>query len=98
MTRFALDSPVLTVPRHYTYWLLSLGDYLWVDPDGPAAHGRLVTLREPGRGGETVVRLLIERDGRRLLRALDERFPERTVDAGNETDIRGVVVLVGHTV
>ena len=37
-------------------------------------------------------------DGRRTLRALDGRFPERTVDAGNETDIRGVVVFVGNTV
>ena len=53
----------------------------------------------PGaRGGETVVRLLVERDGRRILRALDGRCPEPTVDAGNETDIRGVVVLVGNTV
>ena len=30
--------------------------------------------------------------------AADGRFPERTVDAGNETDIRGVVVFVGNTV
>ena len=36
---------------------------------------------DPGRG-ETVVRLLTERDGRRLMRALDERCPEHTVDAG----------------
>ena len=28
------------------------------------------------------MRLLVERDGRRLLRALDGRCPERTVDAG----------------
>ena len=55
-------------------------------------------MRDPARGGETVVRLLVERDGRRTLRALDERCPERTVDAGNETDIRGVVVFVGNTV
>ena len=27
-----------------------------------------------------------------------ERCPERTVDASNETDIRGVVVFVGSTV
>ena len=74
------------------------GDYVWVDPGEPAAHGRLVAVRDPGRGGETVVRLLVERDGRRLRRALDERCPERNVDAGNETDIRGVVVLVGNTV
>ena len=36
-------------------------------------------------------------DGRRSLRALDGRCPERTVDAGNETDFRGVVVFVGNT-
>ena len=75
-----------------------VGDYVWVDPDEPAVHGSLVAVRDPGRGGETVVRHLIERDGRRILRALDDRCPERTVDAGNESDIRGVVVLVGNTV
>ena len=30
--------------------------------------------------------------------AADGRCPERTVDAGNETDIRGVVVFVGNEV
>ena len=30
--------------------------------------------------------------------AADGRFPERSVDAGNQTDIRGVVVFVGNTV
>ena len=74
------------------------GDYIWVDPDEPAADGSFVAVRDPGRGGETVVRLLVERDGRRTLRALDERYPERIVDAENETDIRGVVVFVGNTV
>ena len=74
------------------------GDYVWIDPDEPAADGRLVAVRDPARGGETVVRLLVERDGRRTLRALDGRCPERTVDAGNETDIQGVVVFVGNTV
>jgi len=74
------------------------GDYVWVDPDEPAGDGRLVAVRDPARGGETVVRLLVERDGRRTLRALDRRFPERAIDADNETDIRGVVVFVGNTV
>ena len=46
------------------------GDYDRFDSDEPAADGRLVAVRDPGRGGETVVRLLAE----------------RTVDAGNETD------------
>ena len=74
------------------------GDYVWVDPDEPMADGCLVAVRDPGRGGETVVRRLVVRDGRRFLRALDARVPERSVDAGNETDIRGVVVFVGNTV
>jgi len=65
------------------------GDYVWIDPDEPAVDGSVVAVRDPGRGGETVVRRLVVRDGRRFLRALDERIPERTVDAGNETDIRG---------
>jgi len=51
---------------------------------------RLDAVRDSGRGGQTVVRLHIELDGRRTLRALDKRWPERTVDADNETDIRGV--------
>ena len=75
-----------------------VGDYVWIDPDEAMAAGRLVAVRDPGRGGETVVRQLVERDGRRILRALDERFPKRTIDAGNETDIRGVVVFVGNEV
>ena len=71
-----------------------MGDYVWVKPDKSTAHGRLVAARDPGRGGETVVRFLVERDGRRLLPALAHCRPEHTVDAGNETDIRGVVVFV----
>ena len=67
-------------------------------PTSPAEHGSLVAVRDPGRGGETVVRRLVERDGRRTLCAEDERCPERTVDADNETDIRGVVVFVGNEV
>ena len=74
------------------------GNYVWIDPDEPAADGRFVAVPDPARGGETVVRLLVERDGRRTLRTLDERCPERPIDAGNETNIRGVVVFVGNTV
>ena len=74
------------------------GDYVWIDPDEPAVDGSFVAVCYPERGGETVVRLLVERRGRRILRAFDERCPERTVDADNETDIRGVVVFVGNTV
>ena len=44
------------------------GDYVWVGPDEPAAHGRRVAVREFGHSRETVS-LLIEHDGRWLLRA-----------------------------
>ena len=33
---------------------VGMGDYVRVDPDDPAAHGRLVAVRDPGRAGETV--------------------------------------------
>ena len=35
------------------------GDYVRADPDEPAADGRFVAVRDPGRGGETVVRFLV---------------------------------------
>jgi len=75
-----------------------VGDYVWVDPDEPAAHSRPGAVRDLGCDGVTVIRLLVERDGSRTLRALDRRCPERPIDAGNETDIRGVVVLGEDTV
>ena len=74
------------------------GDYVRVDPDVPAALGSLVAVCDPALGGGTVVRRLVERDGHRTLCAEDERFSERTVNADNETDIRGVVVFVGNEV
>ena len=77
---------------------VQMGDYVWVDPDEPAAHGPRVAVRDPGRGGEIVVTLLVERDGHRLLRVLDGRCPKRAIDASNETDNRCVVVFVGNTV
>ena len=29
-----------------------VGDYVWVDPDKPAAEGLLIAVRDPGRGGK----------------------------------------------
>ena len=74
-------------------------DYVSVDPGDPVVmQGRLVTVRDPGRGGESVVRLLIKRDGRRVLRALDDRCPERTVNVGDASHIRDIAVLVANRV
>ena len=77
---------------------MRVGEYVWVDPDEPAADGSLVAVRESGCCGETVVRFLVERVGRRILRTLDERCPERTVNASNETDMLDIVVFVGNRV
>ena len=73
------------------------GDYAYVDPDEPATHGRLVAVWDKAQRG-TLIRLLIERDGRRVLRTMDESCPDQTVDSSNETDIQGVVVFVGRRV
>ena len=95
---FGSETSIVRIAENAMAPRVRVDDDVPVDPDEPAAHIRLVAVRDSGRGGETIVRLLVERDGRWILCALDERCPERTVDAGNETDIRGVVVLVGNTV
>ena len=76
---------------------LVAGDYVYVDPDEPAEHGRLVAVWD-GEPRETAVRLYVVEDGRRVLRALAGGHPDRVVDADNETDIRGVVVFRGRKV
>ena len=45
---------------------------------------------------ERAHRQFVYRDWCRGAAVLVERCPERTVDAGNETDIRSVVVFVGN--
>ena len=72
------------------------GDYAYVDPAEPAEPGRLVAIHD-GSGG-TTVREMVARSGRRVLRALAPGWPERVLDADNETMIRGVVVFEGRDV
>ena len=55
----------------------------------------VVDRRLAGRSHPPVAGVVCSRAGRL---PLDGHCPERTVDAGNETDIRGVVVFVGFTV
>ena len=75
---------------------ISRGDYVYVDPDGPAADGSVVLF---GRGADAVARLLVaEADGRRVLRAARDGYPEIVVDADNEADIRGVAVFAGRAI
>ena len=70
------------------------GDWLYVDPDEPAEPGRCVGIEDPDGGGRTA-RLMVERDGRRVLRALDGGRPDIVLDRDNETMILGTVVFRG---
>ena len=40
----------------------------------------------------------MEADGRRVLRAAPDGYPEIVVDADNEADIRGVAVFAGRAI
>ncbi len=53
------------------------GDAVRIDPDVPPADRGLVAVRDPAGGGETVVRRLVEHDGRRTLHTPDARAPHR---------------------
>ena len=44
--------------------IVAAGDCAYVDPDEPAAHGRIVAVRADGPGGATLVRLLAVESGR----------------------------------
>lgn len=94
---FGKDTFIVRLAGTSTTRCVRDGDYAYVDPDEPAAHGRLVAVRDEAQL-QTSIRLLIERDGQRVLRTLDESCPDRVVDASNETDIQGVVVFVGRRV
>ena len=73
------------------------GDYVCVDADkAPAVDGSVVLF---GRGADAVVRrLVVGADGRRVLRAARDGYPEIVVDADNEADIRGVAVFAGRAI
>lgn len=70
------------------------GDWLYVDPDEPAAAGRCVAIEDPA-SGERTVRLMVAAQGRRVLRALEDGWPEIVLDRDNETMVLGTVVFAG---
>ena len=74
---------------------IAAGDHVYVDPDEPAVDGSMVLF---GYGEEAVVRQLVVAGGWRVLRALRDGYPEITVDADNETGLRGVVRFAGRGV
>ena len=71
---------------------------MYVDPDEPAARGRIVAVRADGPGNATLVRRLIAEEGDRTQRAANPGRPDMEVTRVNETMIRAVVVFVGRAV
>ena len=80
---------------------VATGDYLWVDPDEPALHGRLVAV-DAGCGdaapGTVLVREYLVEDGVRVLRAPAGPDADIALDVDNETMLLGVVVFRGRGV
>ncbi len=65
------------------------GDYVWVDPDEPAAHGRIVVVRADSPGRATPVRRMAVESGRSVPRAANPGFPDIAVTCANETITSG---------
>ena len=92
---FGPETFFLRVRGHAMAPLFVDEDWVWVDPDEPAADGRYVAVRDP-EAGTPQVRLYLVRDGRRFLRALDPDVPKRELTRDNETDLLGTVVFRGN--
>ncbi len=69
------------------------GDHLQVDLDEPTVNGWVVAVRD-GEVGEATMRLHVEKDRRRVLRALKRDWRERVVNWSDETDILSEATLV----
>ena len=59
--------------------LAAAGDFAYIDPDEPAAHGRIVAVRADGPGSATPVRLMAVESGRSVLRAANPGQPDMEV-------------------
>ena len=71
---------------------------MYVDPDEPAAHGRIVAVRSHGPGSATLVRLMAVGSDRSVPRAANPSRPDMEGTRANETMMRAVVAFVGRAV
>ena len=78
--------------------LAAAGDFAYVDPDEPAAHGWIVAVRGDGPGRATRVRRMAAGSGRSVPRAGGPRRPRIAVLRTGETMMRAVAVFVGREV
>ena len=78
--------------------LAAAGDFAYVDPDEPVAHGRIVAVRADSPGSATLVRPMAVESGRSILRAANLGRSDMDEPRANETMMRAVVVFVGRGV
>ena len=78
--------------------LAAAGDFAYVVPDEPTAHGCIVAVRADSPGNATRGRRIAVENDRSGLRAANLGFPDIAVTRANETMIRAVVVFVGRAV
>ena len=78
--------------------LAAAGDFASVDPNQPAAHGRIVAVRADSPGSTTPVRLVTVENGWSVPRTADPGRPGIAVTRADETMLRAVAVFVGCAV
>ena len=74
------------------------GDFIFVDPEPPPAHGSYVVVRRGDGTGAATFKQLVEEDGRRYLKAVNPDWPEPIVEADAQAIISGTVVFKGRAV
>lgn len=90
------DAFITTVPGHSMYDPLgqksySHGDFIAVDPSRPAVNGSMVLVYK-SRTGETLFRQLLIEGGKRMIQALNKKWPDEIESLGAEDSIVGVVI------
>lgn len=76
-----------TAPKSYRD-----GDFIAVDPDRAAEHGSMVVIRLDGQDRATFKQLLLEPDGKRMLKALNPGWPNRIFEIDGDATVCGVVI------
>lgn len=90
------DAFVTTVPGHSMFdptgpKSYSQGDFIAVDPNRPAVNGSMVLVERAGTG-EVVFRQLLIEGGRRMIQALNKRWPEEIESLRDDDSIIGVII------
>lgn len=73
------------------------GELVYIDPDVPANHGRIVVVRLDGREEATIKKLIVE-GGERYLKASNPAWPDPVIRITEDATICGVAVFVSRRI